>query len=127
MKGYGMNFFRGKGLLCLACWWTAAFVCGAEKKLAGPKGHTDPKGVSLELRLVAKQAKYKLDLGGKSSKEFTKQLAEAKKTGRYPEPPGVDLTLELRNTGTKDLQIHVQGDQNSIGLVLKGPGAVSVG
>jgi hypothetical protein len=104
------------------------FVAGAgadKQKPKKEKGSTDPKGVPLELRLVAKKAKYPLDLGGQTGDEFRKQLEEAKKTGKYPAPPAVDFTLEMRNTGKKDLQIHVQGDMNVLTLNLKGPGAVS--
>src|SRR5262249_58078801 len=90
-------------------------------------GMTDPKGAPLELRLVAKKTKYPLDLGGKTAKEFKKQLEEAKKTGnQLPEPPAVDFTLELKNTGDKDIQIQVEGDANPLMLEVKGPGAVSV-
>jgi len=121
--------------------WTLGFVTAAlvvsgllaatdpaPKKKTGPKketGTTNPKGAPLELRLVAKKATYTLDLGGQTAEAFRKQLEEAKKTGRYPAPPAVDFTLELRNTGTKELQVHVEGDQNKVILNLKGPGAVS--
>jgi hypothetical protein len=89
-------------------------------------GTTDPRGVPLELRLVAKKAKYTLDLGGKTGKEFRKQLEEAPKTGNaLPAPPAVDFTLELRNTGKNDLQIHVEGDNNPVTLEVKGKGAVN--
>jgi hypothetical protein len=105
-----------------------AFPALAFADEAKPKesGKTDPAGVPLELRLVAKKASYPLDLGGKTAAEFRKELDDAQKTGRYPPPPAVDLSLELRNTGTKDLMLQVQGDANVLTLQLEGPGAMSV-
>jgi hypothetical protein len=38
----------------------------------------------------------------------------------------VDLALELKNTGDKDIQIWISGDPTMIDLKLDGPGAVSV-
>src|SRR5579871_6725889 len=77
---------------------------GAAEK---PKGKTDPAGVALEAKLAAKKKTYTLDLGGKTSDEFQKELKTAKKTGRYPQPPVVDLVLEVKNTGKQDVHVWV--------------------
>jgi hypothetical protein len=84
-----------------------------------PKGSTDPKGVPLELKVVVKKASYALNLGGKTPEEFTELV---KKGTRLPVPE-VDLVLELRNTGEKELKVWVGGGKNMFVLDLKGPGA----
>src|SRR5262249_36455430 len=95
-----------------------------EPKKDSPK--SDPPGVPVEARLVATKATYKLDLGGKSAEEFRKLIADAEKTGRYPEPPAVELVLELKNTGDKDVQVWIGGDAVKLMLELKGPAAENV-
>jgi hypothetical protein len=93
-------------------------------KAAGARGKTDPPGVSLEARLVAKKATYTLDLGGKTAEEFRKLV----KTGRYLAAPQVDLVLEFRNTGGKEIKFLVGGTNPDIPLLLelRGAGAVNV-
>src|SRR5262249_47293082 len=54
------------------------------------------------------------------------QLEEAKKTNRYPEPPAVNLVLEITNRSHKDVEFWFGGDPVQVNLELKGPGAVSV-
>jgi len=95
----------------------------AEKK---DEAKSDPEGVPVEAKLVVKKDSYKLDLGGKSADEFRKLLKDAEQTGRYPNAPEVDLVLELRNTGDKDLKLWTKGDPVKIDLVLKGDGAVNM-
>src|SRR5204862_5862972 len=60
--------------------------------------------------LTAKTTSYKLDLGGKSADEFKQMLKDAEKSGTVPEPPKVELTLELKNNTDKDVQVWVGGD-----------------
>jgi hypothetical protein len=91
-----------------------------------PQGKTDPPGVPLEARLVANQATYALDLGGQTAEEFRQAIQAGADSGRYPPPPRVDLVLEFRNTGTRDLQVKTGGTLNAVTLDLRGPGAVSV-
>jgi hypothetical protein len=90
-----------------------------------PKGKTDPAGVALEAKLVAKKKTYKLDLGGLTLEEFQKGLKEAT-PGRFPAAPAVDLVLEIKNTGKKDVEIWVAGDPVILKLDLKGKGAKSM-
>ncbi|HYT94239.1 MAG TPA: hypothetical protein VEL76_36320 [Gemmataceae bacterium] len=75
-------------------------------------------------RLIAKKALYTLDLGGKTPEQFRQQLKESRQTGSWPPPPEVDLALELRNGGEKELQLWVGGDVTELLLDLKGPGVV---
>jgi RNA polymerase sigma factor (sigma-70 family) len=87
------------------------------------KSKSDPAGVPLELRLVAKKDSYTLDLGGRTEAEY-RQYLEAK----YPET-AVDLTLELRNTGDKPLSVtFADKEWRTIGMNmdLKGPGVFKV-
>jgi hypothetical protein len=92
-----------------------------EEPLARAK--SEPAGVPLELRLVAKKDAYTLDLGGRTEAEYRRYLEE-----KYPET-AVDLTLELRNTGDKRLTVaFADNEWRTIGMtmVLEGPGALKV-
>jgi hypothetical protein len=102
----------------------AGTVFSAEEKKDAAK--SDPPGAVVEAKLVAKKATYKLDLGGKSADEFKKALDDAATTHEYPEPPQVDLVLELVNTSDKEVQVKIGGTSNVVTLDLKGTGAVSV-
>jgi hypothetical protein len=87
------------------------------------KSKTEPAGVPLEARLVAKKDSYVLDLGGKTPEEFRKHINNV-----YPATPAVDLELEFRNSGDKEFTFLVGGSNPDIPLLLKleGPGAVNV-
>jgi hypothetical protein len=87
------------------------------------KGRTEPAGVPLEARLIAKKDTYVLDLGGKTPEEFRKLLKNS-----TPLAPAVDLELEFKNRGTKDLTFLVGGSNPDIPLLLKlqGKGAVNL-
>jgi hypothetical protein len=82
------------------------------------------------LKVVAKKDTYTWDAGGKTPKEFQRELdelAEAMKKNprppiKLPNPPTVDLTLEMVNTGKEEVTIYVGGDANVYTLELKGPG-----
>lgn len=106
--------------LALAC---AANLRAEEKK---PMGSVKPAGAPLELT-VSGEAKYTLDLGGKTPAEYAKSIEDAKaKGGRMPAPPKVDLKLTVKNTSDQDIQIHKGGDSVVLELELKGKGALSV-
>jgi hypothetical protein len=102
----------------------ALFATAGPADEAKPKdrGTTDPKGVPLELKVVVQKDSYVLDLGGKTPGEFAQPL----KTGPYPPAPEVDLVLELRNAGARELKVWVGGGSNMPVLELKGPGAVGL-
>jgi len=89
-------------------------------------GKTDPAGVPLEARLVAKMDTYTLDLGGKTAKEFRKLLDDEKITRRFPEPPKVDLALEFKNTGKEEIKFRIGPDGAEPMLELKGEGSATV-
>jgi hypothetical protein len=102
--------------LCVAL----CFLAGDAKPT--DKGKTDPPGVPLAALLTSKPASYSLDLGGKTADEVRKQI----EAGDYPAPPTVDLSLELRNTGDKDIRIRMGGTTTIIDLDLQGPAALTV-
>src|SRR5262249_27745041 len=117
------------------------------------KGHTDPAGTTLELKLTAKKKTDVLDLGGKTEKEFrglVKELSDelAKKphairelAAKLPAAPKVDLKFELRNTGKKAVNFmfgrriiqyrdrqatddFIVFGRNLLTLEMRGPGAL---
>jgi hypothetical protein len=88
---------------------------------------------TLEARLIAKRAKYVLDLGDKTDKEFLAQIRQAEQdvaahwsSAKFPPAPAVDLILELRNPGRNAIPLKIGGDDGSLTLALEGHGAVSV-
>jgi hypothetical protein len=99
----------------------ACFAIGALQPVGAQKeqSQTDPPGALLEARLVVKKDQYTLDLGGKTADDYKRLL---KPFPPPPPAPKVDLVLELRNTGDKEIRIWV----GNLELELKGPGAVTV-
>jgi len=85
------------------------------------EGKKDPSksNLPLRLKLINKGESYKAPEGLK------KQLDDAKTSKRYPPALAVNLVLEITNTSTKDVQFWFKGDPVTVGLDLKGPGAVS--
>jgi hypothetical protein len=89
---------------------TATVALGAPGKAPIPqqapeeKSKTDPPGVPLEARLIAKKDTYVLDLGGKTPEEFRKLLKDSSAPA-----PAVVLELEFRNSGDKNLTFLVGG------------------
>jgi RNA polymerase sigma factor (sigma-70 family) len=97
------------------------------------KGKTDPAGVPLELKLVARKRRYvfQSDQLGKTPEEYRKELEGYRAAGSgfvAPEPPAVDLVLEFRNTGAKELIFQLGGNTTDYVTVphLDGPGAVNL-
>jgi RNA polymerase sigma factor (sigma-70 family) len=98
----------------------------AGKEKDNDRGKTEPATAPLEARLVAKQDTYTLDRGGQSAEQYAKKARDAAEAGNPLPTPRVQLTLELRNTGDKEVKILVGGDGSRVMLDLQGPGAVSV-
>jgi hypothetical protein len=91
------------------------------------KPQADPPTTPLEMTITGKVTKYTLDLGGRSAAEFKKAVEAAAQNGqRPPAAPAVDLTIRIRNTSDKPLQLWTGGDPVVLTLTLKGPGAVNV-
>src|SRR5262249_23293862 len=70
-----------------------------QKQPAGP----------LELRLNLGKDTCTLDRGGLTAAEYLKKIKKTNKDGVFP-PPAVDLTVEVRNTSNKEVQIWTGGD-----------------
>lgn len=87
-----------------------------------PQARSDPSGVPLEARLIATKDAYTLDLGGETPEARRKRIVEKK----FPPLPAVDLTLEIRNTGTKELRVGLGGSAVGLQFQMEGPGALTV-
>jgi RNA polymerase sigma factor (sigma-70 family) len=86
------------------------------------RGTSVPAGAPLRARLRARKDTYTLDLGGRTPEEF-RRLFRPPSSWPPPPPPGVDLVLELSNTGDEPIQLcSPAGDGVAIGFILKGPG-----
>jgi hypothetical protein len=100
------------GLLLVAT-ITASAAPQEEPKKQDP---STPRG--LEVCLIANKATY-------TNLQDKTQLDKSR-TGGYPAAPEVDLAFELKNTTKQELHFRIDGDDQSLQLSLKGPGAVSV-
>jgi hypothetical protein len=94
-------------------------VAAAEK----PAKEAD-KSLPIEAVLVAKKSTYTLDLGDKTAKEYRRKIEADAARDAFPNPPVVDLVLELRNTSDKEVKVQVGGTLNTLMLKLSGPGAL---
>ncbi|HKB40349.1 MAG TPA: sigma-70 family RNA polymerase sigma factor [Gemmataceae bacterium] len=91
-----------------------------------PRGKSEPAGVPLAVRLIAKQTSYTLDLGGKTAAQYRRLLEDIEVPTVLPAPPAVDLVFELENTGDQPIEVWVDGDPPELKLKLEGPGAFSI-
>lgn len=97
----------------------------------GEAGEREPgkevKDVGLTLTLRSKKDGYKLDLQGKTIKEWEELLTVGKKLGSPPPmPPAVDLELEIKNTSKMKIDFWSDGDPVQVLLELKGPRAHTI-
>jgi hypothetical protein len=104
-----------------------------QKEEPAEKGKTEPASAPLEARLVAKKTTYVLDPAMKQAVlDYKKKIEDKDKPGApglflggsLPACPTVDLALELRNRGDKEIKLWIGGDQTRLQLSLKGSGAV---
>lgn len=90
-------------------------------------GKAIPSTTPLELTIRGETTKYTLDLGGKTSADYEKLLADAKDgKARPPKPPALKLKLVVKNTSDKAIQVWAKGDPVQLDLVLKGKGATTI-
>jgi hypothetical protein len=92
-------------------------------KQPAPKSKSGPPGVPLEITLKSRKDTYTLDRGGKSAAEYLELIKNTNKGGDVFPPPEVDLTVEVRNTGNKEITFWTAGDPLKLMLELKGPSA----
>jgi hypothetical protein len=115
-------------------WATLAFPLLAALSVADPpaekKATPEPPEVPLKVRLIARKATYVLDLGGRTPKQYRKAMEKADGAVAPPVPaPAVDLVLEVRNTGGKEIKLWdagFRGGSTRLELDLKGPGAAKI-
>lgn len=79
----------------------------------------------LTAKLIAKKTEYPLD-PAQAGQAFRDRLKAAMGKGQLPEPPAVDLVLEIKNGGAEPVTILIGADNGRVGLALTGPGAVSI-
>jgi hypothetical protein len=105
---------------------SADVAAPAQAPGAKDQGKNKSAEMPVRLRLLAKQDRYVMDLGGRSEKEADKLLAQDQQAPPIPSPQ-VDLALEFRNTGSKAIKIWIGGEPSCrLDLELKGPGARKV-
>lgn len=78
----------------------------------------------LEAKLIAKEDTYTI-AAGQQGKDFAEKL-KAPNAKDLPEPPKVDIVLELKNPTDKPITIMAGSDSGALDLKLEGPGAVTV-
>jgi hypothetical protein len=91
------------------------------------KGKSDPASVPLEARLINQKESYTLDPDLKKKLEAANAKPPGAPLGLDNSPPGsaVDLVLEVKNTGDKELEVWKAGTPVTVLFKLDGPGAVS--
>jgi hypothetical protein len=116
--------------LPLGCGQPSDRKAPAPHQAADQGPHTDPPGAPLAAKLVVRKDTYTLDLGGKTPRQYRDAVKKS------PPVVGVDLVLDLKNTGNKPIRIwraddygkeqrQAGGDYVRLTLNLRGPGAVS--
>jgi hypothetical protein len=80
--------------------------------------------LTLEAKLVLGKDTYTIT-ADQTGDQFRRRITAAARGGTMPAPPEVDMTLELRNTGTAPTTFAVDSDASYVTLVLAGPGAVT--
>lgn len=108
---------------------TAMLVLGVSATVLRADDKKEEKVPELPIKatLVAKTTTYKFDLGDMKAEDFKKTLKEIEKDGKSPPPPpAVEMTLELKNTSDKDVQVWTSGTPIYVDLDLTGRGAVTI-
>jgi hypothetical protein len=78
----------------------------------------------ITIEIKSQKDSYKLDLGGKTGKEYLEILDKASKDGSdMPKPPAVDFEITIKNTGKEKVEFWASGDPVRLELEIKGPGA----
>jgi hypothetical protein len=68
-----------------------------------------------------------LDRNGKTGDEYRRYLRETRRTGALPQPPALDLALELRNPGPAERVLHLEDERTSLALDLQGAAVLRLG
>lgn len=99
----------------------AAMSEAADKPKFPEPGKALPEGTPLSVTIEG-TAKYTLDPALGSEADLKQGFAADK----FPNPPKVVLKLVVKNTSDKPVQVWTSGDPVTVGLNLKGDGAVMV-
>jgi hypothetical protein len=78
----------------------------------------------IEIRLIANQTRYEVNLDGATPKAFRAFLENPER--EKPDPPALDAVLEIKNISDKRVRFWMGGDMVSIDFQLTGPDAVAV-
>src|SRR5262245_10748785 len=85
----------------------------------------DKEELTIEIKSL--KVSYKLDLGGKTGKEYLEMLDKrSKEGGDMPKPPTVDFEITIKNTGKAKVEFWASGDPVLLELEIKGPGAITL-
>ncbi|MFO0800893.1 MAG: hypothetical protein U0804_25795 [Gemmataceae bacterium] len=103
----------------------------ADEKAVPPK--SVPAGVPLVLSISGK-VKYTFDPAPLTAEAYKKAIDDVAKPGKkgigfgvkLPNPPAVDLTVELKNTSNKTLTVWTKGDPVVLTLNLSGAGSANL-
>jgi hypothetical protein len=80
--------------------------------------------ITLEAKLILGKDNYTIT-PEQTGDGFRQRIRAGARGGTMPAPPDVDMTLELKNTGTAPVVFAIDSDASSVGLALAGPGAVT--
>src|SRR5262249_15846169 len=95
MKRLALTIVAAAFALCSFGW---AGQGGFKTKAAERKG-------PLTIEIKSQKASYKLDLGGKTGKEYLEILDKRSKEGSdMPKPPAVDFEITIKNTGKEKVE-----------------------
>lgn len=89
-----------------------------------PTRKDNAEASALEAKIIVKQDTYTLAKDQQGEK-FRESLKDPKNRNA-PEPPKVDLVLELKNPTDKPITIMIGSDAGGLDLDLQGPGAVAI-
>jgi hypothetical protein len=107
---------------------TAWALLGAWALAAGAGAAEDakPPAPTIVAKLVLKTDTYRID-PAQEGDAFVRKLRELSRRGELlPEPPAVEMTFTLTNTGARPVTINLGGDASRLDLKLEGPGAITV-
>jgi hypothetical protein len=91
----------------------------------GPGGAQQPAApITLEAKLILGKDTYTIT-PAQAGEEFRRRIQAGARGAAMPAPPDVDMTLELKNTGTSPVVFAVDSDASSVNLQLAGTGAVT--
>ena len=110
---------------------SALFILvGVVRPVEPPAAVAEP----VELRLMAGKTTYAWEAGGMTPAQLRRTLDRLAKqlkrdpalVERLPDPPTVDLTLQVMNRGPEEVTVYVGGDPNEYRFELEGPGVVTL-